>query len=102
MQYTHAHNKVKLVLFIVALICIKASYKLFNFKIINYTLDKLLLSFRRRGAFAPNAPSWICPCNTVECTFYVVLHVLIIVQALIHMLSVLVNNNVYTLKQITA
>ena len=33
MQYSH--NKVNLALFIVALICIKASYKLFNPKIIS-------------------------------------------------------------------
>ena len=33
MQYSH--NKVNLTLFIVALVCIQASYKLFNVKIIS-------------------------------------------------------------------
>ena len=51
MQYSHV--KVNLALFIAALVCIKASYKLFNPK----ALDKLLSSFRRRrGGICPKCP----------------------------------------------
>ena len=35
LKMLYSHNKVNLTLFIVALICIKASYKLFNLKIIS-------------------------------------------------------------------
>ena len=54
----YSHNKVKLSLFIVALICMKGSYKLFNIK--KYQLGSYLkashVKFQKEGVFPPKCP----------------------------------------------